>query len=73
MTTRPGRPRPNYATACLYLFMISVVQISHVHERTGCRTRICSTFSLQICSTKTAGSLSATRIAKDSSILCSSY
>jgi hypothetical protein len=30
MTTRPGRPKPNYATACLFLFMVSVVQISHV-------------------------------------------
>ena len=30
MTARPRRPKPNYATACLYLFMVSVVQISHV-------------------------------------------
>ena len=26
MTTRPGRPKPKYATACLYLFMVSFVQ-----------------------------------------------
>jgi hypothetical protein len=51
--------------ACLYLFMVFVVQIFHEREKTGCHTRIFVTISLQMCTATTAGSLGVTRIVKD--------